>query len=129
MKVKQCILTVFCSLFFIQPLFSETIQVGLEPLPPLIVSKTEGLTVQMLKKIEGISDLKFNIKIMPYNRAKKFLKDGQISLMGHTPHRQETKEFYTYGKELNWSVPTMIDIYGMKKANVTPTGHKNVKNN
>ncbi len=71
-----------------------------------------------LEEVEKISDLKFNIKIMPYNRAKNELKKGKTELMGHTPHRSETKDFYEYGQELNWSVLTKIDVYSVKKGNV-----------
>ncbi len=99
---------------------AEEIIVGLEPFPPLISSDTEGYTVEMLHFIEGISDLEFTIVIMPYNRAKASLKNGQIDLMGHTPYKLENKEFYSYAQELNWSIDTKSDLYAMSIDNLDP---------
>ncbi len=112
------------SVLIFQNTWAEEIRVSLEPLPPLIVDDKTGLTIQLLKEVEKISDLKFVINIMPYNRAKKELKKGKTVLMGHTPHKQEAKEFYEYGQELNWSVPTKIDVCAIKKENVNLNMYK-----
>ena len=126
MKVTTFVLIIASCLIITQPVFSQTIQVGLEPLPPLIVDKNNGLTIQLLREVEKISDLKFVIKIMPYNRARNGLAKGNLSLMGHTPHRQEAKEFYTYAQELDWSMPTVIDVYGTNKAKLQGNVYKTV---
>ncbi len=97
---------------------AEEVKVGLEPFPPLIKTSTTGYTVIMLKEIEKISDFKFYIKIMPYNRAKLQLKTKKIDLMGHTPSGVETKEFYAYAQDINWQINTFTDLYGIKKENV-----------
>lgn len=103
----------FLSIFSISNLFAETIDVGLEPFPPLIVDENSGYTVDILKEIESISDLKFNIKIMPYIRAKRMLNKGQIDLMAHTPFGAETKDFYGYAQELPFKIPTRNAIFSM----------------
>ncbi|MBT4088180.1 MAG: hypothetical protein HOE30_06785 [Deltaproteobacteria bacterium] len=107
--------------------WAEEVRVNLEPLPPLVVDIETGLTLQLLREIEGISDLKFTITIGPYNRAKMALKDGRAALMGHTPHQLEAKEFYEYAQELKWSIPTKIDVYSLKKDNVSLGKYKTLK--
>lgn len=118
MNYLKGLLIVVGFIFTIQNTWAEEIKVSLEPLPPLIIDKDNGLTVKLLKEIEKISDIKFKIGIRPYSRAKKELKDGDIQLMGHTPYQQETKAFYKFGKELKWSVATKIDVFAIKKENV-----------
>lgn len=123
------IIGVLALLFFftVQTSFAEEIEVGLEPLPPLIVDESTGLSVQLLKEVEKISDLTFSIKIMPYNRAKAGLKSGKLSLMGHTPHGQEVEAFYAYAQELEWSVPTNLDIFATDKNRLKPEVYKTLE--
>jgi polar amino acid transport system substrate-binding protein len=90
---------------------SRVVRVGLEPLPPLIIDENTGYTVDLLKKIEKISDLKFHISIMPYNRAKRMLRQGRVDLIGHIPCRSETSEFYSYARELDFKIDVKTDIY------------------
>ncbi len=91
---------------------AETVKVGFEPFPPLIIDNRSGLTVELLREIEKISDFKFDIQIMPYSRAKISLETGRISLMGHLPHGLETQEFYRYAADLDWKVKSVTDLYG-----------------
>ncbi|WP_457577882.1 substrate-binding periplasmic protein [Desulfomarina sp.] len=91
------------------------IRVGLEPLPPLIVDENTGYTVDLLKEIEKISDLKFHIVIMPYNRAKRMLRQGRVDLIGHIPYHSETQEFYSYARELDFKIDVKTDIYVVDK--------------
>jgi len=102
----------------IQLSYSEIIKVGLEPFPPLINKDKSGYSIDLLREIEKVSDFKFKIAIMPYNRAKKLLKEGRVSLIGHTPYRNEVKEFYDYAKDLNWSIPAIVDLYSLKKISI-----------
>ncbi len=127
MKLKQMILI---SLFMISTTllcYAEEVKVGLEPFPPLIKTSMTGYTVMMLKEVEKISDFKFVIKIMPYNRAKVSLKTKKIDLMGHTPSGVETKEFYTYAQDINWRINTFTDLYGINKANTDQSRLKTYK--
>ncbi|WP_368171002.1 transporter substrate-binding domain-containing protein [Aeromonas sp. R9-2] len=90
---------------------SQEVMVGLEPMPPLINPDATGYTVTLLKKIEEVSDLKFNIKIKPYVRIRKELKHGSLDLIGHTPYQNETPDFYQYAQDLSWNVISIADIY------------------
>ncbi len=99
-----------------QHALAETVKVGLEPLPPLITEDGKGYTIAMLRAIEQVSELEFDIQIMIYERAKKSLKDGSVDIMGHTPYQSEVKSFYTYAQEINWSVPAVCDFYARDKA-------------
>lgn len=98
-------------IFFTSIVSAETITVGMEPFPPLIVDKNTGYTIDLLKKIESISDLRFSISIMPYIRAKKSLESGRVDIIAHTPHSAETKGFYNYAQELDFKIETINDIY------------------
>lgn len=98
-------------IFFTPILSAETIIVGMEPFPPLIVDKNTGYTIDLLKEIESISDLKFTIDIMPYIRAKKSLESGRVDIIAHTPYKAETKDFYNYAQELDFEIETINDFY------------------
>lgn len=87
MKAFKLCMVVWMAILICEPVFGREVKVGFEPLPPLIVDKDTGYTIDMLKAIEKISDFKFTIKIMPYNRAKHMLKTGGVDLAGHTPYR------------------------------------------
>ena len=127
MKIKFLIISVLLNLTGGATAFGETIKVGFEPFPPLIVNENSGYTVMMLKEIEKISDLVFDITIMPYNRAKQSLKNKEIDVMGHTPHGMETKEFYQYAVDLDWKIKAITDIFGIKKENIDIETFKKLK--
>lgn len=112
MKIMlRLLLIALAGLLISQDLPAQTIKVGLEPFPPLVTSNLKGYTIDMLRAIEKKSDLKFDIKIMPYNRAKLELEKGEIDLMGHTPKGMEVKQFYDMAQELEWSIPTPMDFF------------------
>ncbi|WP_323117180.1 type 2 periplasmic-binding domain-containing protein, partial [Klebsiella quasivariicola] len=71
---------------------------------------------ELLKKIEEVSDLKFQIKIKPYIRLRKEIEHGTLDLIGHTPYGKETKEFYQYAQDLNWSISSVSDIYAKSES-------------
>ena len=127
MKIKLLFFCLMISILSWNNLFGETIKVGFEPFPPLIIDERSGYTVLMLKEIEKISDFKFDIKIMPYNRAKKKLEVKKIDLMGHTPHQKETKEFYMYAKDLDWKIKAITDMFGITKAHLEVNKFKTLK--
>ena len=109
--ILKFLLIAIAGLLISKNLPAQTIKVGFEAFPPLITSDLKGYTIDMLRAIEKISDLEFDIKIMPYNRAKLELEKGEIGLMGHTPKGMEVKEFYGIAQELKWSIPTRMDFY------------------
>ena len=111
MKLLKVLVSLFITLTMSQPTFSEEIVIGLEPLPPLIINKDTGYTIDMLRQIEKQTDLIFKIRIMPYNRVKHSLKAGDIDLAGHTPYKMETPDFYEYAVDVDWSITTLIDVY------------------
>lgn len=127
MKLFKWFVFVLIALTMIQPGFAEEIKIGFEPLPPLIIDKDNGFTIQMLKEIEKITDLKFVIKIMPYNRAKHDLKTGDIDLAGHTPYQMETPDFYKYAVDVDWHVTTKIDVYSTNKDVLAEDQYKTLK--
>ena len=112
------------TLIFSQAVFAQEIRVGLEPLPPLIIDKNTGYTVDMLKAIEKNTDLKFTIKIMPYNRVKHAIKSGDIDLGGHTPYKMETPDFYAYAVDVEWYVTTLIDVYAKTSGDAASDNYK-----
>lgn len=118
---------VFLGFALIQPAYAETVNVGVEPFPPLINEDGTGYSIIMLREVERISDLKFDIKIMPYNRAKVELQSGKMDLIGHTPHRKETKEFYEYAQDLDWAIKAITDIYSVKKERISKEAMANLK--
>ncbi len=105
-------LTVFSSL-----ISAETIKVGFEPFPPFIIDKDTGYTIKLLKEVEAISDLKFEIIIMSYARAKRWLGTGEVDIIGHTPYQVETDAFYKFAQELNFTITTVSDLYSMNRSN------------
>jgi len=113
--------------FFAASVFAETIKVSVEPFPPLINEDKTGASITLLKEIEKVTDLKFEIIIAPYNRAKLDLKSGKTDLIGHTPHGKETQDFYAYAQDLAWSIPAVTDIYAMKKETIEPSSFAAIK--
>jgi polar amino acid transport system substrate-binding protein len=114
LKVAVCALkalTVSMQLSQSPSVAAEKIKVGLELMPPLIISGSEGHTVTLLRRIEEVTGLSFEIAVMPYNRAKAQLANGNIDLMGHTPYSVEERQFYNYALELDWHLPTQVDLY------------------
>ncbi len=113
--IRRLLIALTLIVFGIKPIYAETVNVGLEPLPPLITENAKGYSVEILRALEKKSDLKFNIQIMPYNRAKKELHLGRLDMIGHTPYQKETHSFYKYAQEINWRIDVVIDSFGTDK--------------
>lgn len=96
---------------FISICYANNLTVAFEPFPPFIKEDGTGFTVDMLRAIEKISDLTFDVHIMTYARAKNELKHHRIDIAGHTPKNLETNEFYQYAQELNWQIETTSDLF------------------
>jgi len=94
---------------------AQNVTVGMEPFPPFITAQATGYSVDMLRAIEKISELKFDIKLMTYARAKHQLEFNQIDIAGHTPKELETDAFYQYAQELDWHVSTKSDLFSFDK--------------
>jgi polar amino acid transport system substrate-binding protein len=94
---------------------AQNVTVGMEPFPPFITARATGYSVDMLRAIEKISELKFDIKLMTYARAKRELEFNQIDIVGHTPKNLETATFYQYAQELDWHVSTKSDLFSFDK--------------
>ncbi len=94
---------------------AQNVTVGMEPFPPFITAQATGYSVDMLRAIEKISDLKFNIKVMTYARAKHELEFNQIDVAAHTPKNLETKAFYQYAQELDWQISAKSDLFSLEK--------------
>ena len=110
----SCLAALICT----SPLFAKNINVGFEPFPPMINESGQGHVINMLRAIEKISNFKFNIKIMTYARAKLALKNHQLDLIGLTPQRLETEEFYRYAQDLNWNIAAHVDIFSQKSKHI-----------
>lgn len=91
------------------------VQVKLEPFPPLVNSDGSGLAPQLLRHLETLSELRFDIEVMSYSRAKFLLQSGDADLIGPVPIGLESKEFYRDAVELNWQVDTAADLYVMDR--------------
>ncbi|MFT5756132.1 MAG: polar amino acid transport system substrate-binding protein [Alteromonadaceae bacterium] len=94
---------------------AQNITVGMEPFPPFITAQATGYSVDMLRSIEKISDLKFDIIMMTYARAKHELEFNRIDIAGPTPKKLETTAFYQYAQELDWQVSTKSDLFSLDK--------------
>ncbi|NQZ81494.1 MAG: transporter substrate-binding domain-containing protein [Colwellia sp.] len=94
---------------------AQNVTVGMEPFPPFVTEQVTGYSVDMLRAIEEISDLKFDIEIMTYARAKHELEFDRIDIVGHTPKSMETKDFYQYAQELDWQISTKSDLFSFDK--------------
>ena len=94
-------------------LSAQTLQVRLEPFPPLVTEEGGGLMVALLKRVASISELRFQIDIVPYSRAKYQLRNGQADIIGPTPAGYESERFYSYAQELGWRLPTAADLFAM----------------
>lgn len=112
--MKLLSITVLIASIWTTTLFAQTVNIGFEPFPPMITEHGKGHVINMLHIIENNSDLKFNIEIMTYARAKLALKDNKIDLIGLTPQYLETKEFYTYAQDLSWSIAAQVDIFSLE---------------
>ena len=106
---------VYFFITFSQVSYSEEIDVGFEPFPPLINEDGSGLLVDMLNTLSAGKNLHFNFHIMTYGRAKKDLESKRLKLIGLTPYELETKGFYEYGVELNWHIDTHVDFFSLNK--------------
>lgn len=106
----------FLFLAFTLPLCAQVVQVAMEPFPPLIVDKDSGYTIELLNAVTEKTGIVFEVQIMPYNRAKQQLKDGQVGMMAHTPKGVEEESFYTYAQELDFSISTTSDVYAKDKS-------------
>lgn len=94
---------------------AQDIHIGIEPFPPLLTVDKEGYVVDMLKAIEGISDLTFHFHIMNYARAKIELQKNNLDMVGLTPKGYETTEFYEYAEDLDWSITAKVDLFTLDK--------------
>ena len=110
-----CILVFTCCL----NCYAERLVIAFEPFPPFINEDGEGLTANMLREIEAISNFTFDIKIMTYARAKHELEHQRIDIAGHTPKDIETAEFYQYAIELDWQIKTTSDLFSLEAKHIS----------
>jgi polar amino acid transport system substrate-binding protein len=96
--------------------YSQEIEVGFEPFPPLINEDGSGMVIDMLMSLAFEKNINFNIHIMTYGRAKKELESKRLALIGLTPYQLETDDFYQYAVELNWHINTHVDFYSLDKS-------------
>lgn len=114
MKLKTVITTFFVFNIWIGASCAETIKVGLEAFPPLIIDESSGYVITLLKEIEKISDLEFKIVLSNYSRVKLLLKTSRIHLMGLTAIDYEK---YAYALPLDLSIPSKNDIFSTTPEN------------
>jgi len=113
MKLAKRIITLLICLSV--KVTAQDVHVGLEPFPPIVNEDGQGYAVDMFKAIEVISDLKFHFHIMNYARAKKELQKQSLDMIGLTPQGHETKNFYQYAQDINWSVTAKVDLFTLDK--------------
>lgn len=90
---------------------AETVEVRLEPFPPLVREDGSGLVVEQLRELAGRERLSLNIQVVSYSRAKYQLRNGQADLIGLIPLGRETDDFYGYARELDWRLETRADLF------------------
>lgn len=125
-EVMKALLILLGLMLIMLPVFSkEIVKVGLEVFPPLIIDANKGYTIDILKEIEKNSDLGFQVVIMPYSRARTEIASGASQLIGHTPYKLESKDFYAYAQEINLQIETKTDLYVMNEKKFE--NYKNLK--
>lgn len=87
---------------------------GLEPFPPLINEDGTGLSVTWLRALAAAAGYRLQVELMPYSRGQLALRAGQIDLLGHVPLGRETERFYLTAAELDWFVPTKLDVFALR---------------
>ncbi|MGB1261412.1 MAG: hypothetical protein ACPG52_00765 [Cognaticolwellia sp.] len=114
-KLAHLYSVVICCLFtfYSHQSYSQQLDVGVEPFPPLINEDGSGFVVDMLNSLSRNSDLQFNFHVMTYARAKKDLQSQRLNLIGLTPFQLETQNFYQYANELNWGINTHVDFFSL----------------
>lgn len=91
--------------------YSKTISVGLEAFPPFVLDDGSGLSVDLIKKLDKkLSEYNFKIQIAPYKRIKAESNANRMQLIGHTPYKEESKDFYKDFVEINWSYPVCTNF-------------------
>ena len=50
-------------------------------------------------------------------QTQKELKDDRVDLIGMSPKGNETKEYYQYAKDLDWSFIATVDLFSKKEGN------------
>ncbi|TBW55193.1 hypothetical protein EZI54_12115 [Marinobacter halodurans] len=111
------------------PIFTqaqETLRVGLEPLPPLIREDGSGQSVEWLRALAKQANMRLHVSIMPYSRAKLALMAGDVDLIGHTPFGLETERFYDYAIELDYRVPTRMDVFSPDPDDLEPEAARRI---
>lgn len=70
--------------------------------PPFIYrnerGEAVGISIEILKAIEKVSDLRFNVELMPFSKALELVKNGEadmINLIFRTPEREK---FFLFSK-------------------------------
>jgi ABC-type amino acid transport substrate-binding protein len=93
-------------------LAKTTLNVGLEPLPPLVIDAKNGHVIDILKAMEKITPYQFQVSTMPYSRAKYYLKNSKkIDIIGIVPSKKEEKKFYDSALEVPLNIKTISDLY------------------
>ncbi len=111
----------------------QVIRIGFEETPGLLQQDGKGIINLALKSIKKKTHLKFKTTYMAYSRAKLELKKKNLDLIGLIPQGEETKHFYEYADELNWSFDTSLVLFCNQKEDLkikkdlllgTPTGNE-----
>ncbi|XQW84131.1 hypothetical protein ACOYR1_13425 [Thalassotalea piscium] len=94
---------------------AQELTIGIESFPPVFDKHAQGVGTDLLKRIEQVSDLTFNLQIMTYARAKKELQNQRIDIIGLIPKGLETKDFYQYAIELDWYFNNSVEVFSTEK--------------
>ena len=87
------------------------IRVGFEEAPGLIQKDGNGVLDRVLSDISKKGHINFKIVYLTYSRAKIELKKNNFDLIGLTPQRLETKNFYEFAEDLDWAFETKLVLF------------------
>jgi len=88
-----------------------TLATGVNTDPPYVYGDREisseypGITIDILKLIESKTDIKFNIKKMPWARVVREVKDNQLDGGFHFSYKEKRKSFVAYPIKTGATVP------------------------
>ena len=118
------VLTLICS----TQLFAKKFTVGVDNWLPFVYfqyNKPKGLTIDIFKKLAKELNYDIEFKYIPWTRALKMMKNGEIDAMGNLSFSKKRAKFIKYTKLPFYSIKTRF--YTLKNNNIVIKKHKDLR--